>query len=153
LLLGGLSRVETPQVGQGKAANELGTGLAGEATGAGTLLALADTASSSSFVSGCCIRFRLLEFGCFVQSLSREAHPTVKRCRPFLAAGARLNAHHVGDSFYDIAKTYLFLFDKAGESNTMRLPFSFICFFLLFGAHRFVNSALFTVYPLLFFNR
>ena len=59
-MLGGLSCVETPQVGHGKGTGELGVGLAGEATGTGTSLALAETASSDSFDSGCSIRFRLL---------------------------------------------------------------------------------------------
>jgi hypothetical protein len=70
-------------------------------------------------------------------------HPTVKRCRPFLAAGARLNAHGVGDPFDDIAKTYLFLFDKAGETNTMRLPFhATYWFFLFLGVHGFLDSTI-----------
>jgi hypothetical protein len=60
LLLGGFSCVEAPHVGQGRGAGELARGLEGEATGTGAWLALAETASSSSFDSGCSIRFRLL---------------------------------------------------------------------------------------------
>jgi hypothetical protein len=87
LVLAGLSWVETPQVGHGKGAGELGAGLAVEAAGTGMSVALAETASSGSF------------------------------------------------------ETYLFLFDEAGEANAMRLPFRFTCwFFLLLGAHGFVNS-------------
>ena len=112
LLPGGLTCIGSPQAGHGGDACELGKALAGEATGTGISFALIGTALGSSFASGCSIRFNLLQgSGC---SLSRETHPTVKRCRPFFAAGARLYTHFVGDLLYNIAEAYLFLFDEAG---------------------------------------
>ena len=85
LLLGGFSSLETPQVGHGKGAGEPGPGLAGEASGVGTLFALAETASSGSFDSGCSIRFHLLEHS--VHSSSRYRVKRIQR----LSAAARFS--------------------------------------------------------------
>ena len=85
LLLGGFSCVETPHVGHGRGAGEPGAGLAGEACGAGTLFALAETASSGSFDSGCSIRFRLLE-----DSFLSSSRYRVKRIQR-LSAAARFS--------------------------------------------------------------
>ena len=85
LLFGGLTCVETPHVGQGRGAGELGPGLLGEATGAGTLLALAETLSNRSFDSGCSIRFRLLE-----DSVISSSRYRVKRIQR-LSAAARFS--------------------------------------------------------------
>jgi len=57
LLLGGLSCIGSPQVGHGRGPDELTGGLPGEVIDAGTLFALAETASCASFDSGCSITF------------------------------------------------------------------------------------------------
>ena len=85
LLLGGFSSVKTPQVGHGKEASDPGAGLAGEASGAGTLFALAETASSGSFDSCCSIRFRFLE-----DSVLSSSRYRVKRIQR-LSAAARFS--------------------------------------------------------------
>ena len=79
LVLAGLSWVESPQVGHGKGAGELGAGLAVEAAGTGMSVALAETASSGSFDSGCSIRFRL--FGDWVVSFGRYRVKRIQRLR------------------------------------------------------------------------
>jgi hypothetical protein len=62
--------------------------------------------------------------------LSCETHSAVKRSGPFLTARARFDSHCVRDLFYRIAKTYLFLFDEAGETNAIGLPLGFtFCWF------------------------
>ena len=85
LLLGGFSSLETPQVGHGKGAGEPGPGLAVEASGAGTLFALAETASSGPFDSGCSIIFHLFE-----DSVLSSSRYRVKRIQR-LSAAARFS--------------------------------------------------------------
>jgi len=61
LSLGGLSCIGSPQVGHGRGPGELIGGLLGEVIDAGMLFALAETASCTSFDSGCSLKVRLLE--------------------------------------------------------------------------------------------
>ena len=61
MFLIGFNCVEAPQVGHGRGAGKLGVGLVGEASGTGTSLALAETAFSGSFDSGCSINFHSLK--------------------------------------------------------------------------------------------
>jgi hypothetical protein len=55
-LLPGLRCVETPQVGHGRGAGALATGLTEKPCGAGASFPLADTVIGRSFDSGCSIR-------------------------------------------------------------------------------------------------
>jgi hypothetical protein len=64
--------------------------------------------------------------------LSSEHHPTVQGRRPFLATGTRFDSRSVGDSFYDIAETYLLLFDETGQAHAMQLMAAFILWLVFF---------------------
>ena len=127
LLLSELTCIETPQVGHGKGAGDLGAGLAGEATGIGASFPLADTVVRRSFDSGSSIRLAFLEVGCFSCLLARETHPAVERSRAFFAARTRFDSHRVRDAFDDITEAYLLFFDETGKANAMGLVFTFSC--------------------------
>jgi hypothetical protein len=111
-------------VGQGRGAGELSAGTAGKTSEAGAALASADTAG---LVNSCCSITFSLSLGALCLRLSREPNPAVERSGPFFAAGARLDSHSVGDSFYDIAEPYFLLLNKAGQPNAIRLAFDFLC--------------------------
>jgi hypothetical protein len=85
MFLIGFNCVETPQVGHGRGVGEPGVGLVGEASGTGTSLALAETASSGSFDSGCSINFHSLK-----NEVTDVGAYRVKRIR-WLSAAARFS--------------------------------------------------------------
>ena len=113
--------------------------LVAEARGTARLVALAATASCVSFDSACSIRSYCSRIR-FVQSYR------VNRIQR-LSVAARFSQPAQGfipiayvTFLINVAETYLFLFDEAGEANAMRLAFSFACwFFLLLAAHNLIN--------------